>query len=688
MSNPTVSDFMLTQNNSQTPRTFEVVQGGPMTTVQDVPGRIGYWHVGVPPNGPMDDLSHRLANRVVGNSEFAAALELTGAGPTLRFHAPAIIALGGADMAMRVDGHRVSPWTPVEVGASAVVTIAATEGPGLRASLAVRGGIDVPAYLGSRSTFTLGRFGGHEGRSLTAGDVLSIGDETVSCPSALPPGMAPTLSSSWQLGVLIGPHTAPEFLTETGLVALLKTVWEVHFNSARTGIRLVGPNPQWARLDGGDAGLHPSNIHDTGYAIGAVDLTGDMPVILGPDGPSLGGFVCPAVVAASERWKLGQLRPGDRVQLVPWSADAAAIADEKRDAWIARATAPAEPLARPSWNSTKRADGGMNDAILARTTATDAHPEIVYRQAGDRFLLVEYGDMTLDLELRLHVRALDRWVRENLQDGVIDSTEGVRSLLIQVDGRKRSVRSALNAVMRAQNELDDVREESFESRIVNLPLSWDDPATREAIERYMNGVRSDAPWCPWNIEFIRRVNGLESVDDVYRTVFDASYLVLGLGDVYLGAPVATPLDPRHRLVTTKYNPARTWTAENSVGIGGAYLCIYGMEGPGGYQFVGRTVQVWNRDALGAHFTQPWLLRAFDRIHWYPVGAEELLELRAKQGEGRLDLKIEDGSFRLRDHLAFLEANRSEIEVFRARQAAAFGAERAAWAASGEFDRQN
>ena len=110
----------------------------------------------------------------------------------------------------------------------------------------------------------------------------------------------------------------------------------------------------------------------------------------------------------------------------------------------------------------------------------------------------------------------------------------------------------------------------------------------------MHGVRADAPWCPWNIEFIRRVNGLDSVDDVRRTVFDASYLVLGLGDVYLGAPVATPLDPRHRLVTTKYNPARTWTAENSVGIGGAYLCIYGMEGPGGYQFVGRTVQVWNR----------------------------------------------------------------------------------------------
>ncbi len=96
-----------------------------------------------------------------------------------------------------------------------------------------------------------------------------------------------------------------------------------------------------------------------------------------------------------------------------------------------------------------------------------------------------------------------------------------------------------------------------------------------------------------NIEFIRRINGSTRVEDVKRIVFDATYLVLGLGDVYLGAPVATPIDPRHRLVTTKYNPARTWTPDNVVGIGGAYLCVYGMEGPGGYQLFGRTCQMWN-----------------------------------------------------------------------------------------------
>jgi len=224
---------------------------------------------------------------------------------------------------------------------------------------------------------------------------------------------------------------------------------------------------------------------------------------------------------------------------------------------------------------------------------------------------------------------------------------------------------------------------------VRLPLSWDDPATRLAIERYMSSVRSDAPWTPWNIEFIRRINGLDSVEDVRSIVFAARYLVLGLGDVYLGAPVATPIDPRHRLVTTKYNPARTWTAENSVGIGGAYLCIYGMEGPGGYQFVGRTIQVWNRFRQSALFAgQPWSLRFFDQIVWYPVSAEELLDMRAEveAGRGADAVSVAGGWFDYGSYRRFLTGNAASIEEFRQRQAAAFRSEKERWHASGELER--
>ncbi|MET0147425.1 MAG: carboxyltransferase domain-containing protein, partial [Ilumatobacteraceae bacterium] len=438
--------------------------------------------------------------------------------------------------------------------------------------------------------------------------------------------------------------------------------------------------------DGGEAGLHPSNIHDTGYAIGAVDITGDMPVILGPDGPSLGGFVCPAVVATAERWKLGQLAPGDRVRLTPWTSAVAARAGTRQAAWLMRATAPIEPVARPAWNARTASHplaSGDADGVLVRHPPDDRHPGLTHRRAGDRFLLVEYGPMTLDLSLRLRVELLDRWVGEHLTRGVVDVTPGVRSLLVHVDGTELSVERASDALLAAEDDLAELEHAALPSRIVHMPLSWDDPATRLAIERYMQGVRADAPWCPWNIEFIRRINGLDSVEDVRRIVHAASYLVLGLGDVYLGAPVATPLDPRHRLVTTKYNPARTWTPENAVGIGGAYLCIYGMEGPGGYQFVGRTVQVWNRDRHGPHFERPWLLRSFDQLRFHPVSAEELLEQRARQQEGTLEIEMETTTFSMADHLAYLDDNAATIDAFRSVQRAAFDVERQAWAAGGE-----
>ncbi|MEY9835255.1 5-oxoprolinase/urea amidolyase family protein [Streptacidiphilus sp. EB103A] len=636
---------------------IEVVRAGTLTTVQDWPGRTGYWHVGVPPCGPMDDLSFRLGNRAVGNPEGAAGLECTLEGPALRFSAATTVCVTGAPVEVTLDGVPVPQWEPLTVPVGSELAVGAPEEAGLRSYLLVAGGLDLPDFLGSAATFTLGRFGGHGGRALRAGDVLH-GGRTVTGTSQVPLADRPVLTRDWTLDAAEGPHAAPEFFTEDDIAEFYAAKWSVHFNSARTGVRLVGPKPAWARRDGGEAGLHPSNIHDTPYSVGAVDYTGDMPVLLGPDGPSLGGFVCPATVLTGDRWKLGQLRPGDTVSFRPVTVDG-------RD--------------RPAI-----VDGG----ILARTPEGVDRPAVGYRRSGDDNLLVEYGPMQLDLALRMRVHALAEALAALDLAGVVDLTPGIRSLQIHTDPAVLPLAELLPLVQEAERRLPPTRELRVPSRTVHLPLSWDDPATREAIARYMAGVRDDAPWCPWNIEFIRRVNGLDSVEDVYRTVFDAEYLVLGLGDVYLGAPVATPLDPRHRLVTTKYNPARTWTAENSVGIGGAYLCVYGMEGPGGYQFVGRTVQVWSGWQQRGPFEagKPWLLRFFDRIKWFPVAADELLEMRADMAAGRLAVTMEEGEFALADHLRFLDDNAADIAAFRERQGAAFGAERQAWELAGEFDR--
>jgi urea carboxylase len=442
-------------------------------------------------------------------------------------------------------------------------------------------------------------------------------------------------------------------------------------------VRLIGPKPKWARTDGGEAGLHPSNIHDNAYAIGAIDFTGDMPVILGPDGPSLGGFVCPAVVVKAELWKLGQLRPGNTLRFKPLTRAEAQALEETQERLIETLASPPLPIAARSTPP--------EPAILQRIEPRAGQIEVVYRPAGDKYLLIEYGPPVLDLNLRFRVHALQTWLAGQNLPGIVDLTPGIRSLQVHYDSRRLALKSLLDLVTAAERELPAIEDMQLPTRIVHLPLAWNDSQTRLAIEKYMQSVRPDAPWCPSNLEFIRRINGLDAIDDVKHVVFDASYLVLGLGDVYLGAPVATPIDPRHRLVTTKYNPARTWTPENAVGIGGAYLCVYGMEGPGGYQFVGRTLQMWNRWRVTPEFEagKPWLLRFFDQIRFFEVSEDELLQIRADFPLGRYRLKIEEQTFSLRDYNAFLHRERDSIAAFKQRQQAAFDAERERWAAAGQ-----
>ncbi len=639
------------------PRSLDVLSPGAQSTVQELPGRLGLWDVGVPPSGPMDERSFRLANRVVGNAETAPALEMTARGATLRFNSDGLFALVGARMTATLDGAEIPNNRPIAARAGQSLAIGAVEGPGLRTYLALRGGFDAPEFLGSRASFTLGGFGGHGVGALKAGDVLHFADAPASDePRESPPEDIPALTHDWRLSVLYGPHGAPDFFLDEDIETLFSAEYEVHFNSARTGVRLAGPKPKWARADGGEAGLHPSNIHDNAYAIGSIDFTGDMPIILGPDGPSLGGFVCPAVTAREDMWKLGQLKPGDKLRFVP----------------VAR---PQDPIAGPT---VKSAPENLGAAIVGRDDS--ASVPVVYRRSGDDNLLVEYGSMTLDIGLRMRVHLLAQATRQAGLPGLIDMTPGIRSLQIHYDGARLSRPKLLDALREIESSLPSTDEMIVPSRIVHLPLSWNDPQAQLAMRKYQELVRPNAPWCPSNIEFIRRINGLDDQAAVKKIIFDAAYLVLGLGDVYLGAPVATPADPRHRLVTTKYNPARTWTPENAVGIGGAYMCVYGMEGPGGYQLFGRTVQMWNSWRSTREFVPgaPWLLRFFDQIRFFPVSAEELLEARAAFPHGAYPLRIEDTHFSYADYKAFLAREAEGIAAFKSCQQAAFEAERQRW----------
>jgi urea carboxylase len=652
------------------PSAIEVLEPGTYTTVQDYPGRIGFWDIGVPPSGPMDDRAFRFANAIVGNPEGAAGIEATILGPTLRFHSHAVIALTGAPTEATLGGRPVAFWEPVEVEPGQTLRLGRVTS-GCRTYVGVRGGLDVPVSLGSRATFALGQFGGHAGRTLRVGDVLPGGDAVAAEPRPLDPALIPLYSDRWEIGVLYGPHGAPDFFTQASIEAFFAADWSVHYNSNRLGVRLVGPKPEWARTDGGEAGLHPSNIHDCEYAIGSINFTGDMPVILTRDGPSLGGFVCPVTIARAELWKVGQVKPGDKIRFRRIGFETALAAERVQDVEIATLAPAARPVAEVG-----------SGPILHRIEATADTPLVTYRQAGDKYILLEYGPVVLDLALRFRIHALMEALKANPIDGLLELSPGVRSLQIHYDSRTIDQQTLLSALIAAEARLPAADSLSVPTRIVRLPMAFEDSATLGAVQRYQETVRAAAPWLPSNTEFMRRINGLKSVDQVRDILFSASYMVLGLGDVYLGAPCAVPVDPRHRLLTSKYNPARTFTAEGTVGIGGVYMCIYGMDSPGGYQLVGRTLPIWNQFLNNEAFVdgKPWLLRFFDQVRFYPVTEAELDRLRADFREGRHRIEITEEVFSLAEHNAFLASIADELAAFQAHQHAAFVAEVAHWGA--------
>ena len=674
------------------PVRLEVLTPGVQTTVQDRRGRRGLWGVGVPPSGAFDDLSFTLANLAVGNDPGAAGLEAVVIGPTLRFtgRGRVLAAVAGACQNARLDGRPVRAGDPFAARPGSVLEFGPCGPDGLRGYLAVRGGIDVPRVLGSRAAFLLGGFGGAAGRALAAGDVLTLGrEENCGAPAQLAPIM-PNPASARSLRVIPGPHGAPDYFSPDALADLFAADWTVDSHSDRTGIRLAGPTVRFARADGGEAGLHPCNIHDSAYPVGGIMVSGDTPVIVGPDGPSLGGFVVPAAVIRADLWKLGQLRPGDQVRLEPVAPDEAEAARREQAALLAdpRPAVAAALFGEPAESAAQRIRPGIHSwdrpAPLLSVPPHGRRPRLEVRHSGDHHLLIEAGPARLDLTVRAWIHLLARQIAARGGPGIVEAVEGVRSLLLGYDPAVVGPARLAEQIEQAWAAAPDPRGIELAVREVTMPICFDDPDAHEAMRRYQRGVRPDAPWCPDNVEFIRRVNGLSSRGEVFDIVRAATYLVIGLGDVYLGAPVAVPLDPAHRLVTTKYDPPRTWTPENAVGIGGAYLCVYGMEGPGGYQLVGRTIPVWRRPppdtaTATANRPVPWLLRAFDLLRFEPVGYQELLRLRAGIADGTIEPTMRAATLDLGSLPGPDSPLTSSATAFTARRTAAFAEERRRWA---------
>jgi antagonist of KipI len=298
-----------------------VVEPGALTSVQDVPGRGAWRHVGVPVGGAADAWAARLANRLVGNDEGAAVLEMTLVGPTLRFDAPALVALAGG-LHARLGGFSVPRNLSLPVRPGAILEVEGNDG--LRGYLAVAGGIDVPDVLGSRATDLRSRFGGHRGRALQAGDRLESG--------AAPDARRRRWTGTRHAGpIRIVPGPDAEALP---VRVLEEAQWAVAPEADRTGIR----------LDGSRIAAATKEVPSMGLPLGAIQVPGDgRPIVMLADRPVTGGYPVPAVVIGADIGRVAQLRPGDALSFVSVRLEEAVEADRQATEELAAIELLGEP---------------------------------------------------------------------------------------------------------------------------------------------------------------------------------------------------------------------------------------------------------------------------------------------------------------------------------------------------------
>ncbi|PKY05987.1 hypothetical protein P168DRAFT_233496 [Aspergillus campestris IBT 28561] len=678
----TITTFLKSFNFA--PAAIDVVSGGAKTLVQDFPGRPtigrGFGH-----SGPMDAVTFKAANKLVCNEDSTEALEITLNGPDLKFLGDAVIALCGPPLEAALDGNPMPLWTQVHVQAGQRLMIGKVNASGgCRAYLAVRGGFpSVPRWFGSKSTCPDIGIGGYQNRALKSGDYLSLTplskqfESPKSCH--IPESARPHYTKHWDVQVMGGPFEEGYLLPED-LEMVYTYKWKVSHNAARGGIRLIGPRPQWARPDGGEGGSHPSNVIEWGYPLGGLNWTGDEPVIFPVDCPNFGGFICSLTVVSADLWKVGQLQPGDTLTFHRISLTTALNSRRKVDNYLASLD---RAIRSGDFSSIKAVSGVLDDpaaarctdpAVLRRLEATDGTPAVTYRQGGDNYLLVEYGDGTFDLNHKCRATALSRALRAasegiTFQTGLVNTVGCGSSLQIYYDGLQLPQRKLLEHLVALERQLGDIRTMKIANRTFYLPFVFEHQTLTAATERYMTNQRPYASYLPDNFEFLARNNGI-SRDELKSIFLKADFVAVGVGFV-MALPQCLPADPRHRLRSPKMNPSRTFTPAGAVSWGGSCMALYNADGPGGYMLTGLTIP--GVDILGSKegfsADRPWLFEDMDIIKFYEVQPEQFEEEIALWRSGRYQYKMSDTEFDMAAHNTLLVSTKREVQEIRERQGA-------------------
>lgn len=318
---------------------IEVVHPGIMTTVQDL-GRPGQYRRGIPPSGALDLESHRLANALVHNREDAASLEFTFMGPTLKFSSPVAFAVTGGEIPVMLNGEAIEPWQSHQANTDDILSFGFLQS-GVRGYLSFSGGLAVPLYLGSASTLVNAGLGGIEGRKLITGDILLTGEQTCRFVSTrLDSRYRPQFPRDVELRYV--PGLFDYRLTPEGRRDFSERIWTVTPNADRTGVRVSSPTKTplefVSRSTPFGTGNNPSNVVDTGYPLGAIQLpAGIEPIVLSRDAVTAGGYCTAGAVISADLDRLGQAVTHGKVKFVPVSLEEAAIARNERRNRIAEA---------------------------------------------------------------------------------------------------------------------------------------------------------------------------------------------------------------------------------------------------------------------------------------------------------------------------------------------------------------
>jgi urea carboxylase len=291
-------------------------------------------------------------------------------------------------------------------------------------------------------------------------------------------------------------------------------------------------------------------------------------------------------------------------------------------------------------------------AVIARQPAREDRPSLTYRYAGDRGVLVEYGEMVFDLALNFYALAANDALAARPPNGFVEAAPGFRSMLVTYEPEAISPAELVDHLQAVHDELESERGITIPSRVIHMPIAFDDAETRAAVERYRHSIRSDAPNAEGgtNIDYVVRYNGLRDRDELYETALATEQWTAFIG-FFPGLPFMFPLDPREAIFVPKYNPTRTWTPEGAVGIGGPCYAIYPVESAGGYQLIGRTLPIYDVRGRNEAFREnPLLLRAGDRVRFHRVDEPELLQLFDDVRGDTYRYRIEDSPFDVGAHL--------------------------------------